>query len=60
MAYCLLGKKDDSKVKMIQFHQSYSYEDFIQGFRPVGDGDFELTNGVFYNLCEDAKNNPES
>ena len=60
LAYCLLGDKDDSKVKMIQFHQSYAYEDFIQGFRPTKDGDFKLTNGVFYNLCSKAEGDPDS
>jgi len=60
LAYCLLGEKDDSKVKMIQFHQSYSYEDFIQGFRPTEDGGFKLTNGVFYKLCAQAESDPDS
>jgi len=60
LAYCLLGDKDDSKVKMIQFHQSYAYEDFIQGFRPTKDGGFKLTNGVFYNLCSQAEGDPDS
>lgn len=41
---------------MIQFHQSYSYEDFIQGYRPVKDS-FELKNGIFYEVCEKAKKN---
>jgi 5-methylcytosine-specific restriction enzyme B len=57
LAYCLMGEKDDNRVAMIQFHQSYSYEDFIQGFRPTSDGGFELTNGVFYNFCKKAQNN---
>ena len=39
---------------MIQFHQSYSYEDFIQGYRPNKDS-FELKNGIFYEVCERAK-----
>ena len=40
---------------MIQFHQSYSYEDFIQGYRPSSES-FELRNGVFYDICNRAKN----
>ena len=53
--YSIMGKKDDTKIKTIQFHQSYSYEDFIQGFRPNNDGRFELKNGVFYNLVKEAR-----
>jgi len=60
LAYSLLGEKDDSKIEMIQFHQSYSYEDFIQGFRPKEEGGFKLSNGIFYNLCKKAESNPDS
>ncbi|NIP29165.1 MAG: AAA domain-containing protein, partial [Candidatus Dadabacteria bacterium] len=51
IAYAIMGYKDDSKIEMIQFHQSYSYEDFIQGIRPDGDG-FNIKNGIFYNFCK--------
>lgn len=52
--FSIIGKKDDTKIKTVQFHQSYSYEDFIQGFRPNKDGKFELKNGIFYNLVKEA------
>lgn len=54
LAYSLMGEKDDSRVAMVQFHQSYSYEDFIQGYRPSKDG-FELVDGVFYKFCKQAE-----
>ena len=54
IAFSILGKIDESKIEMIQFHQSYSYEDFIQGFRPNEDGKFDIVNGIFYDFCRKA------
>ena len=55
LAYSIIGAKDKSKVELIQFHQSYSYEDFIEGYRPSENG-FELQRGIFYKLCKKAYN----
>lgn len=55
LAYSIMGVKDNIRAPMIQFHQSYSYEDFIQGFRPNDQGNFELRNGVFYEFCMAAQ-----
>ena len=53
LAYSIMGEKDTNRIKMVQFHQSYSYEDFIMGFRPTETG-FELKKGVFYEFCRKA------
>ena len=59
LAYALLGFKDDSRIESVQFHQSFSYEDFIQGFRPKKDGSgFTLKDGVFYRFCKKALIDP--
>lgn len=58
LAYSIMGMKDTSRVAMVQFHQSYSYEDFIQGYRPAENG-FKLENGVFYNFCKAAEEDDE-
>ena len=55
LAYAALGKKDNTKIQMIQFHQSYSYEDFIQGYRPSKEGQFDLKSGIFYTFCRQAQ-----
>lgn len=54
LAYAMMGVSDKERVEMIQFHQSYSYEDFIQGYRPNGTG-FELKKGIFYEFCKQAQ-----
>ena len=59
LAYSLMGVKDASRVAMIQFHQSYSYEDFIIGFHPSENG-FKLNKGPFYKFCETAKIDDEN
>ncbi len=55
LAYLMMEEMDAARVKMVQFHQSYSYEDFIQGFRPSEDGTFRLHYGHFYEFCKRAE-----
>jgi len=59
LAYAMMGQKDESRAPMIQFHQSYAYEDFIQGYRPDGMGSFFLKNGTFHTLCDRAQRDPD-
>lgn len=59
IAYQLIGMKRNENIEIVQFHQSYSYEDFIQGIRPTTSGEFKVRNGIFYNFCENAKEHPE-
>ena len=59
LAYTLMGVKDKQRVEMIQFHQNYSYEDFILGYKPNANGGFELKHGVFYKFCKKALNTPD-
>ena len=55
IAWCLIGRKDSKPVEMVQFHQSYAYEDFVQGWRPTESGGFALKNGVFFEFCKRAE-----
>jgi len=55
LAYSIMGEKDPSRVQVVQFHQSYSYEDFMMGYRPTETGGFQLTEGPFYRFCEAAR-----
>lgn len=60
LAYVMMGEKDDTRIHIVQFHQSYSYEDFIEGFRPKADGEgFELKRGPFVAFAEKAARDPE-
>lgn len=58
LAYSIMGEVDEDRVEFVQFHQNYSYEDFVMGYKPVGEG-FELKYGIFYRFCQKAANHPD-
>lgn len=58
LAYSMMGEKDESRIEFVQFHQNYSYEDFMMGYKPIEDG-FELKYGIFYRFCQKAANQPD-
>lgn len=55
IAYSMIGKEDEDLIKIVQFHQNYSYEDFVEGYKPNKNGSFELKNGVFKEFCKGAE-----
>ena len=59
LAYALMGEKDDNRVVQVQFHQNYSYEDFVMGYKPNENAGFELKNGIFYKFCKRAATDRE-
>lgn len=55
LAWCLMGEQNSEAIEMVQFHQAYAYEDFVQGYRPNENGGFDLRNGVFFEFCDRAR-----
>ncbi len=60
LAFALIRQRDDNKVRAVQFHPNLSYEDFIRGWRPMGDGKLSLVDGPFMEMIEIAINDPGS
>ena len=61
LAFALMKEIDNERLETVQFHQSYSYDDFVRGYRPVAGkaGSFTLQNGVFYDFCQKAVKDPD-
>jgi 5-methylcytosine-specific restriction enzyme B len=61
LAYALMKEVAKDRLEFVQFHQSYSYDDFVRGYRPQAGnaGSFGLQNGVFYEFCQKAISDPE-
>ena len=60
LAYALIGQRDDNKVRSVQFHPSLSYEDFVRGWRPAGDGKLTLVDGPFIAVRNEAEKYPDT
>lgn len=60
LAFALMGQKDDSKIRAVQFHPNLSYEDFVRGWRPTGEGKLSLADGVFMEAIKAASKDPSS
>ena len=58
LAYTIMGEKDDSRISIVQFHQNYSYEDFVMGYKPSR-RKIRTKKGIFYKFCITAGNDPE-
>ena len=57
IAWCLIGREDSAPIETVQLHQSYAYEDFVEGFRPAKEGGFDIRPGVFRRFCQRARDN---
>lgn len=59
LAYLMMGEVNNDRIAFIQFHQNYSYEDFVMGYKPNAAGGFDLVKGIFYNFCDKARKDPD-
>jgi 5-methylcytosine-specific restriction protein B len=60
LGFALMGQKDESNVRAVQFHPNLSYEDFVRGWRPKGDGKLSIVDGVFMEAIKAASKAPSS
>lgn len=59
LAFALIGLEDEAAVRSVQFHPGTSYEDFVRGWRPGGDGTLTLVDGPLLQHAERARENPD-
>ena len=61
LAKALIGQKNvtDEQLRVVQFHPALSYEDFVRGYRPGGDGRLMLTDGLFLQVVQAAIAQPD-
>jgi MoxR-like ATPase len=59
LAFLMMGHRDQARLRMVQFHQAYAYEDFIQGYRPAETGGFVRRDGAFFDFAKLAEADPD-
>ncbi len=59
LAFAAIGERDEDKIRPVQFHPNLSYEDFVRGWRPSGDGKLDLVDGPFLQMINTAKDDPD-
>jgi 5-methylcytosine-specific restriction protein B len=60
LGFALVGRKDDRCVRSVQFHPTLSYEDFVRGWRPAGEGKLALVDGIFLEAVTAAAAAPKT
>ena len=60
LAFVVIGERDEDRIRPVQFHPNLSYEDFVRGWRPSGNGKLDLVDGPFLQMINTAKGDPES
>jgi 5-methylcytosine-specific restriction protein B len=58
LAFAWIGQRNDSKMRAVQFHPNLSYEDFVRGWRPTGEGTLSLVDGPFLEMVNAASKEP--
>jgi len=60
LGYALMGERNDVRLRAVQFHPNLSYEDFVRGYRPSGNGQLDLKDGPMLEMINDAIDDPEN
>jgi 5-methylcytosine-specific restriction enzyme B len=63
LGFALVGSNDRetarSRIRVVQFHPSLAYEDFVRGWRPAGDGKLALVDGIMMQAIQAAESEPD-
>ena len=60
LGWALCNQKNSKRVKVLQFHPSFTYEDFVRGWRPTSTTGLELADGPFLDMCTQASADPDN